>query len=157
LRTTPTSSRSKAPPTDSATAASTPVDHPALAEYVEFALDAAQTLVSSSHRSAQALSASLLDTMLQRNFNKTDRVTITGQKTRMNIYDHQVRVANVLGGIWGSYGEFWPSNGDKIPRRYSRHGSAHGGSRRQYSRINSLLALIHVVSLIKLLETDLAK
>ena len=75
----------------------------------------------------------------------------------MDINQYPLRVAIVLGGIWGSYGEFWPSNGDVIPREFSRHGSAHGVSRRQYSRINSLLALMHVVSLLKLLEIDLTE
>lgn len=54
----------------------------------------------------------------------------------------------MLGGIWGAHGEFWPDKGDKIPRSYSRHGSVHGVSRRQYSRINAVLALMHVVSLL---------
>jgi hypothetical protein len=132
------------------------IDEPALAEYIEFALKAARTLLSGNHEPAQALSANLLDTMLRQNFNNKDRETITGRKTRLNIDDYPIRVAIVLGGIWGSFGQFWTNNGDPIPRKFTRHGSAHGVSRRQYSRINSLIALMHVVSLLKLLESDLA-
>lgn len=122
---------------------------------MDFALDAARTLLGGSPRPAQALSANLLDTILRQSFDSKDRQSITGRKNRLDIDDYPLRVAIALGGIWGSYGEFWTSNGDKIPREYSRHGSAHGVSRRQYSRINSLTALMHVVSLLKLLETDL--
>lgn len=58
-------------------------------------------------------------------------------------------------GVWGSYGQFWPTNGDTIRYRYSRHGSAHGISRRQYSRVNAVIALMHIVSPLRLLDTDL--
>jgi hypothetical protein len=132
------------------------VEDRTLKEHVHFALKAAHLLRSCSPEGAQSLSANLLDTILRERFDRTDHKTITGQKQRLDIEDYPLRVAIVLGGIWGSHGEFWPSNGDKIPRQFSRHASAHAVSRHQYSRINSLLALMHVVSLIKLLETDLA-
>jgi hypothetical protein len=127
-----------------------------LAEYAEFALEAAQSLLDGKSKSAQALSANLLDTILRQSFDGTDRHSITGRGQRFDIESYPLRVAIVLGGIWGCRGEFWSNRGDKIPRGYSRHGSAHGVSRRQYSRINSLLALMHVVSLLRLLQTDLA-
>jgi hypothetical protein len=133
------------------------IENSEVGEHVEFALDAGRTLLVGQHRAAQALSASLLDTILRANFDNKDRVTITGQKTRMDIDQYPLRVAIVLGGIWGAFGEFWASKGDKVPRKFSRHGSVHGVSRRQYSRINSVLALMHVVSLLRLLEHDLAK
>jgi hypothetical protein len=128
-----------------------------LAEYVDFARTAARTLLRDNPRPAQALSANLLDTILRENFDNESRNTITGQKARIDIDDYPFRVAIVLGGIWGSFGQFWPDNGDPVPRKFTRHGSAHGVSRRQYSRINSVIAIMHVVSLLKLLETDLAE
>lgn len=132
------------------------VTHTALVEHAEFAIEAAESLMEGRSKSSQALSANLLDTILRTSFNEKDRTTITGQKQRLNIDDYPLRVAIVLGGIWGSHGQFWPSKGDKVPRKYSRHGSTHGVSRRQYSRINALLALMHVVSLLRVLEVDLA-
>jgi hypothetical protein len=132
------------------------ISDPALEEHVEFALEAAETLLDGRSKPAQALSANLLDTILRQSFNQQDRTSITGRKQRFDIDEYPVRVAIVLGGIWGSYGEFWTDKGDKIPREYSRHGTAHGVSRRQYSRINSLLALMHVVSLLRLIENDLS-
>jgi hypothetical protein len=132
------------------------VTHAELVEHAEFAIEAAESLMEGRSKSSQALSANLLDTILRTSFNEKDRTTITGQKQRLNIDDYPLRVAIVLGGIWGSHGQFWPSKGDKVPRKYSRHGTAHGVSRRQYSRINALLALMHVVSLLRVLEVDLA-
>jgi hypothetical protein len=120
-----------------------------------FAKKAAEALLAGCHEASQALSANLLDTVLRAEFSATDRESITSRRARLDIDEYPLRVAIVLGGIWGAHGEFWPDKGDKIPRGYSRHGSAHGVSRRQYSRINAVLALMHVVSLLRLIEVDL--
>jgi hypothetical protein len=123
--------------------------------HVKFAHKAARSLLDGSPESSQALSANLLDTILRSEFSEQDRQTITGQEDRLNIEDYPVRVAIVLGAIWGAHGQYWPARGDKVPRGFSRHGSAHGVSRRQYSRINAVLALMPVVALLRLLDTDL--
>jgi hypothetical protein len=115
---------------------------------------AVASLLDGNSPASQALSANLLDSVLHAHFNKKDRRTITGQKTRLDFKSYPVRVAIVLGGIWGAYGEYWPEKGDKIPRSFSRHASAHGASARQYSRINAVLALMHVTALLKMLEQD---
>jgi hypothetical protein len=125
-----------------------------LRDHVHFATEATNTLLAGSSASSQALSANLLDSILRAEFEDGDRQKITGQKQRLEIEHYPVRVAIVLGGIWGAHGEYWPNRGDKIPRAFSRHGSAHGVSRRQYSRINAVIALMHVVGLVRLLETD---
>jgi len=132
------------------------VTHPELVEHAKFAVEAAESLLDGRAKSSQALSANLLDTILHAAFSDKDRITITGQQKRLDIDDYPLRVAIVLGGIWGCHGRFWPDKGDPVPRKYSRHGSSHGVSKRQYSRVNSVIALMHVVSLLKLLETDLA-
>lgn len=124
--------------------------------HVKFARKAARSLLDGSSESSQALSANLLDSILRAEFSDGDRKTITGQKTRLNIEDYPLRVAIVLGAIWGAHGQYWPERGDKVPRAFSRHGSAHGVSSRQYSRINAVLALMHVTALLRLIETDLA-
>jgi hypothetical protein len=125
-----------------------------LKEHVHFATEAAATLLGGSSASSQALSANLLDSILRTEFEDHDRRRFTGRKQRLDIEDYPIRVAIVLGGIWGAHGEYWPNRGDKIPRTFSRHGSAHGVSRRQYSRVNSVIALMHVVALLRLLEAD---
>jgi hypothetical protein len=133
------------------------IDLPSLHKHVVFARRSAEALLTGSHEASQALSANLLDSILRAEFSAQDRKTITGQHTRLEIDEYPLRVAIVLGGIWGAHGEFWPNRGDKIPRGYSRHGSAHGVSRRQYSRINSVLALMHVTALLRVMEHDLVE
>lgn len=129
---------------------------PALQEHSGFVRKAAEALLSGSHEASQALSANLLDSILRAKFRSDDRKTITGRQARIDLDDYPLRVSIVLGGIWGAHGQFWPDKGDKIPREYSRHGSAHGVSRRQYSRINAVLALMHVVALLRLIDVDLS-
>ncbi len=131
------------------------VDDKRLRSHVKFGRKAAHTLLDGSSEGSQALSANLLDSILRAEFSDGDRKTITGQKTRLNIEDYPLRVAIVLGAIWGAHGQYWPEKGDKVPRAFSRHGSAHGVSSRQYSRINAVLALMHVVALLRLLDSDL--
>lgn len=132
------------------------VDNGDLHEYVEFAVEAGECLLDQRWRASQALSANLLDSILHQSFDKTWRKELTGQKARIDWEDYPVRSALVFGGIWGSYSEYWASQGDQIPRRYTRNATVHGVSRHQYTRLNSVIALMHVVGLIKLLESDLA-
>lgn len=125
-----------------------------LADYRQFALKVATMLEAGHPEGAQALAANLLDTMLSETLDGPDRRLVTDQRTRFSIDDLPLRAAVVFGGIWGSHTEFWASRGDAIPRGYTRHGSVHGVSRRQYSRINAVVALMHVTAYVMLLETD---
>jgi hypothetical protein len=43
--------------------------------------------------------------------------------------------------------------GESIQREFTRHGSAHAVSRMQYSRINAVIALMHVTAYIMLLDS----
>lgn len=133
------------------------IENSGLAEHVKFALKSTNVLLQAEPEASQALSTNLLDSILRAEFSGADRQAITGQHVRLSIDDYPLRVAIVFGGIWGAHEQYWPERGDQIPRKYSRHGSAHGVSRRQYSRINSVLALMHVVSLLKVMEVDLAE
>ena len=130
-------------------------DDSELREYTRFAAEAADALINGPPSASQALSANLLDTILRRSFSKDSREAVTDQANRPNIDDYPLRVAIVIGGIWGSHAEYRPYRGDTIPYRYSRHASAHGVSRRQYSRVNAVIALMHVVALLKVMDVDL--
>lgn len=122
-------------------------------EYRGFALKVIEMLVDGHPEGAQALAANLLDTMLRETLDKPSVRQVTDQRDRLSIDDLPLRVAMVFGGIWGSHTEFWRSRGDAIPRGFSRHGSVHAVSRIQYSRINALIALMHVTSYIMLLDS----
>jgi hypothetical protein len=133
------------------------IEDPSLAEHVQFARMSAESLLGSSYAPSQALSANLLDSVLRAEFSHPDRSTVTSQKQRLNMDDYPVRVAIVLGAVWAAHGEYWPHKGDKIPTTFSRHASAHGVSRRQYTRINATLSLMHVTGLLKMLDVDVPR
>jgi hypothetical protein len=122
-------------------------------QYRGFALNAVKMLEDGHPEGAQALAANLLDTMLRETLDGPSRQQVTNQRTRLSIDDLPMRAAMVFGGIWGSHTEFWQSRGDSIPREFTRHGSAHAVSRRQYSRINAVVALMHVTAYIMLLDS----
>jgi hypothetical protein len=119
-----------------------------------FALESAQALLDGHSSASQALSANLLDSSLRANLDSVTLRTITGQRERLD-YEQQytLRAAITWGGVHGAYGQYWPDKGDSIPRHFRRHGSAHGVSRRQYSRINAVIALMHVTAVLRLLDS----
>lgn len=126
-----------------------------LAVYVEFALEAAEALSEGKWKASQALSTNILDSFLHQKFTPASRKELTNQRNRVDWKRFPMRVALVVGALSGGYAEYWPKNGDEIPKQFSRHASAHGLSRTQYSRLNSVIALMNVVGLIKVSETDL--
>lgn len=123
------------------------------AQYRGFALNVVRMLEGGHSEGAQALAANLLDTMLRETLDGPSRQEVTNQRNRLLINDLPMRAAMVFGGIWGSHTEFWQSRGDSIPREFTRHGSAHAVSRLQYSRINAVIALMHVTAYIMLLDS----
>lgn len=131
------------------------VEEQKLSVYVEFALEAAETLAAGKWKASQALSTNILDSFLHQKFTTASRKELTNQKQRVDWKKFPMRVALVVGALSGGYAEYWPKNGDEIPKQFSRHASAHGLSRRQYSRLNAVIALMNVVGLIKVAETDL--
>ncbi|BBX63194.1 hypothetical protein MSAS_23680 [Mycobacterium saskatchewanense] len=124
-----------------------------VAQYRGFALNVIKMLEDGHPEGAQALAANLLDTMLRETLDGPSRREVTDQRNRLSIDDLPMRAAMVFGGIWGSHTEFWQSRGDSIPREFTRHGSAHAVSRMQYSRINAVIALMHVTAYIMLLDS----
>lgn len=78
------------------------VQDPLLQGHARFAKNAADALLAGSHEASQALSANLLDSILRAEFIATDRKSITGRQVRLNIEEYPLRVAIVLGGIWGA-------------------------------------------------------
>lgn len=133
------------------------VTAPRLKQHVHFAYRAVDAVLGGNHQAGQALATNLLDSILRSEFTSSDRKSITNQKDRFDIEDYPLRLALVLGGIWGAHGQYWPDQGERIPFRFSRHASAHGVSRRQYSRVNATLSLMHVTALICVIQHDLLR
>jgi hypothetical protein len=133
------------------------IDTKSLVRHARFGKEAADALLKGSAAPSQALSANLLDTILRAHFTDTDRRRLVGQRRRLSVDAFSLRRAIVLGGIWGAFGEYWPTQGDPIPTKFSRHASAHAVTRRQFSRLNATIALMHVTSLLRLLDAEMAK
>ena len=136
------------------------VSHPDLQLHLPFADDIVRALRDGHVSAAQALAANLLDSVLRRNFDQKSFKKVTTNKKggdRFDLDAYQIRVAFTLGPIWRAYGEYWESQGDPIPRTFGRHPSAHAVSRAQYSRINAVVALMLVTSLLRLLDTELTR
>lgn len=120
--------------------------------YAQAAIDA---VLCGNSPAGQALAANLLDTVIRQTFDGTSRQAIVGQKRKIDLDRYHPTAAIVLGGVWGSFAEYWADRGDAVPRRYSRHASAHAVGPRQYSRVNAVLAIMHVTALLRLLDSGL--
>lgn len=129
------------------------IDEPHLKEYVDFALESAESIRAGHWRSSQALSTNLIDSTIIRLFDQRSKTKLTSHSQRLNWKEYPVRSALVFGGIWGSYARYQPGDSN-IPQRYTRHASAHAVSNRQYTKINALIALMHVTALLKLISED---
>lgn len=64
------------------------------------------------------------------------------------------RALLVLHSLYGAFGEFDQRGGEPVPTQFTRHGTVHTISRRQYSKPNALFALMHIVGLLCLIEDD---
>ena len=139
------------------------IDQPDLAEWREFAVEVASALRSGYTAAAQALAVNLIDTMLIENFTYRGK----GQKmshgtpshsTRFNIdAEKEIEQGIVYGGLWGMFLQFHSDSEGAIPHQLSRHATAHAVSKRQYRRVNSLIAFMHAVDYLYLWQEGKAK
>jgi hypothetical protein len=131
-----------------------------LLRHQSFAMDVVQALRDGHVSAAQALAANLLDSILRCNFEKNSFKRVTTNKKggdRFDIDDYRGRTAFTLAPIWRAYAEYWENQGDPIPRVFGRHPSAHAVSRTQYSRVNAVIGLMLVTSLLRLLDSEAAR
>ena len=136
------------------------VSHADLRCHQPFAMDVVRAMRDGHASGAQALAANLLDSILRRNFDKDDFKAVTTNKkggSRFDLDAYRIRVAFTLAPVWRAYAEYWESQGDPIPRAFGRHPSAHAVSTTQYSRINAVIGLMLVTSLLRLLDSELKR
>lgn len=62
------------------------------------------------------------------------------------------RAMLVLHSLYGAFGEYNGRAGENVPEQFSRHGTIHSVSHRQYNKANALIALMHLVALLCLVE-----
>ena len=133
----------------------------AIYEDREFALNCVHALRDGHNSPAQALAASLLDTILADHFEEQFRKTITSNwpknGQRFDFDDYTFRVALTLAPVWCAHVHFKRKDGDPVPSDFARHASVHAVSRTQYNRINAVIGLMVVTSVIKFLDVELRR
>ncbi|MFF2632687.1 hypothetical protein ACFVR6_07400 [Microbacterium sp. NPDC058021] len=124
--------------------------------HARFVSMSASAIRDGHYEAAQALAANLVDT-LGRSFIKAQTVgynwsLVTSKNQRPKLSKLALRAVMVLGPLAAGHADYHP--GDAIPRAFSRHATAHGVSPRQYTRVNSLFALMNATALLCWLERD---
>ncbi|WP_410622293.1 hypothetical protein [Amycolatopsis sp. cmx-8-4] len=138
------------------------VDHADLRDSRGFAMDCVRALQDGHSNAAQALAANLLDSLMQRHMTNARRVDLTRNElkkngTRFDLDGHKLRVALTFAPVWYAHAKYRPDQGDVIPRVFGRHPTVHGVSRTQYSRINSIIGLMLVTSVLKYFDVELPR
>lgn len=123
----------------------------ALAPYAPFAVAALDALDNSHTEAAQALTGSLIDSLLTAYFGK-DRSKYTpaknGKRTTEAYDEFTIRQFIAFAPMWQVYQQFWVQDGDRIPTTFSRNATAHTVSARQFNRRNAVQALLFATSLL---------
>jgi hypothetical protein len=124
--------------------------------HARFVSLSASAIRDGHYEAAQALAANLVDT-LGRSFVRAQAVgynssLVTAKNQRSKLSKLALRALLVLGPLGVGHADYHP--GDAVPRAFSRHATAHGVSPRQYTRVNSLIALMNATSLLCWLERD---
>jgi hypothetical protein len=134
------------------------------------AMESVQSMREGLWRAGQALAAIALDTAVEefvtkggyehavaqvRDKKPTPPGTLPTSFPSWLDIDHP-RALLVMHGIWGSYKQFWGKNGTAVPSQFTRHGTVHSMSPRQYTKSNALIAVMHLVSLLCMLDELIA-
>ncbi|WP_127125601.1 hypothetical protein [Georgenia sp. SYP-B2076] len=75
---------------------------------------------------------------------------VPNKKTTTTVANDEFTVREYIAfaPMWQTYQQFFATNGDKVPARFSRHATAHAVSAHQYSRRNAEQALMFACSLL---------
>lgn len=131
----------------------------AVAPYTAFAVAALDALDNQHTEAAQALTGSLIDSLLTAYFGK-DRKNYTPNKSTQTTaaYDEfTIREFIAFAPMWQTYQQFWVNNGDRIPNTFSRNATAHTVSPRQFNRRNAIQALLFATSLLFFFDEQVSR
>ncbi|KQP63523.1 hypothetical protein [Nocardioides sp. Leaf285] len=126
--------------------------------YLRFAVGALDALDAANPDAAQAMAASVLDTVVNDYFGK-QRYDLTPNRntTDAGEYDNFTMLEFIaFAPLWKAYQQYRPDKGDLVPRTFSRHASVHGVGSRQFSRRNAVQAVLFVSSLLVFLDEEAA-
>lgn len=132
----------------------------AVAPYVPMALRALDALEAGHTEAAQALTGSLLDSMVNTYFG-ADRYLYTpdkrGKRTNAAYDEFTAHEYIALAPTWQAWQKFYPNEGLPVPHTFSRNATAHTVSRRQYTRRNAIQSLMIVSSLIYFFDGEASR
>jgi len=115
---------------------------------------------SSSHTQAgQALVGSVIDTLVADYFGEHRyEFTPNGKTNNSDAYKSMhVRQYIAFAPVWQAYQQFRVAKRDRVPVTFSRHATAHTVSGRQYSRVNTVQALMIACGILLFLEEEETK
>jgi hypothetical protein len=102
---------------------------------------------------AQALAASVIDTVIRKAFLQPQRRYYSAVQEKIeNSYEAQLvdlRTAVTYWPILPAFGEFYENRGDPIPSDFNRHATAHTVGFTQYTEANALLAVLLATSVVR--------
>jgi hypothetical protein len=141
---------------------------PGTKEWRASAREAVSAMKSGHWRAGQALAAIALDTATAtfvrstyraatRQFDRKKQPTPPGSSkdSLPTWYDVDYpRAMLVLHSLYGAFGFYDGKGGQPVPVQFTRHGTVHSLSPRQYSKPNALIALMHLVGLLCLIEDE---
>jgi hypothetical protein len=130
---------------------------PEVAPFVAFALESIAGIRDGHQELAQAFTANTLDTAVTRFMSSAQQKLVIKKRTRQDPDTFASRQFFAYAQLQGVYEPFWVNNGDKIPGTFNRNGSVHAVSRRQYSRVNSVLGIAHLTSYLWFVDTTLRR
>ena len=119
----------------------------AVAPYVGFLKKSIAAVREGHHEGGQALAATTLDTVRTRFYGKNAYDTWIGNKNPIDPDELDVRTFFVICQLWGIHRGYRATNGDQLPTGFNRHGTVHAVSKQQYSRLNAVLGVAHLASL----------
>ncbi len=129
----------------------------AVGSYVPMALAALDALDAGHSAAAQALTAALLDSMVNSYFGN-DRYLYTpdkhGRRTNAAYDEFTAHEYIALAPIWQAWQKFFPDEGLPIPHTFSRNATAHTVSAKQYTKRNAVQSLMIASSLIYFLDRE---
>lgn len=125
----------------------------ATSPYLRFLRAVMASLRAGHSEAAQALAATTLDTAVKQFFDRAAYKEWIGAHSRIDPSELPVRRFFIFCQLWGIHRHFQVQNGDPVPGTFNRHGSVHAVSHRQYSRLNAVLALAHLTSLLWAIDT----
>ncbi|MBS3180968.1 hypothetical protein [Leucobacter manosquensis] len=141
------------------------VHDPRLTEWKATALEAVTVMQAGSFRAGQALATVALDSavteFVTNGYQHAVAQTVKGKATppgtlatslpAWDDVDHP-RALLVFYGLWGAHKRYWKKRGDDVPDIYSRHATVHTMSDRQYTNANALIAVMHLIGLLCMLD-----